>query len=105
MRSLLLGLCVLAACGYPKAGPVPGPVTPTAMASAQQRWPDATSTQLEAGHSLFAAKCNGCHDYPDIDSVPDSRWPSTMKKMGKKAKLNDDETEAVLRFIQASRRT
>lgn len=102
MRSKLLGLCLLAACGYPKAGPVPGPVNPAAMASVQQRFPDATPEQLATGRTLFAAKCNGCHDYPAVDAVSKEEWPSVVNRMGKKAKLNGDESEAVLRFILAS---
>lgn len=105
MRKLVISIAVagLTACGFPKSGPAPGPLAPDAAAAAQQRWPGTTAAQLEEGRTLFVAKCNGCHDYPDMHAIPESRWPDVVtKKMGPNAKLSPEQTTEVLHFILAS---
>lgn len=101
-RSLVL-LVAFTACGYPKAGTVPAPVTPAAEASAATRWPGTTPESLRNGRDLFAAKCNDCHGHPDITAIADDRWPGIVQRMGKKAKLAEPQTQDVLRFILAAR--
>ena len=98
----VVACAVLTACGFPKSGPAPGPLAPNAASAAEQRWPGTTAAQLEQGRTLFVAKCNGCHDYPDLHAVPESRWPEVLKKMGENAKLSQDQTTQVLHFILAA---
>jgi cytochrome c5 len=98
----VVAFTVLAACGFPKAGPAPGALEPRAASAAEQRWPGTTAAQLEQGRTLFIAKCNQCHDYPDLHAVPESRWPDVLKQMGEKAKLSSDEATQVLHFVLAA---
>jgi hypothetical protein len=93
----------LASCGYPKSGPAPGPLQPQATTTAEQRWPGTTTEQLEQGRTIFIAKCNACHDYPDLHAVAEDRWPDVLKKMSVKAKLSPEESTMVLHFILAAR--
>jgi cytochrome c5 len=105
MRKLVVTMVVvgLTACGFPKSGPAPGPLAPNTAEAAAQRWPGTTAAQLEEGRTLFVAKCNGCHDYPDMHAIPESRWPDVvMKKMGENAKLTTEQSTQVLHFILAA---
>jgi hypothetical protein len=99
---VLLGVVLFAAACYPKAG-APPTLTPAAVASATARWPGTSEASLSAGHDLFLAKCNACHDYPDLVAISEDRWPHTLEKMGNKAHLSPNEREEVLRYVLAAR--
>ena len=102
-RSLAILVALTAACGYPKSGAVPGPVSPTAEATAATRWPGTTPDSLRNGRELFMAKCNDCHGHPDITAIGEDHWPGILGRMGKKAKLTEAQTQDVLHFILAAR--
>jgi hypothetical protein len=99
---LFLGAAMGAGC-YPKAGPPPGALSASSVASASTRWPGATERSLSVGHDLFLEKCNACHDYPDLAAIPDERWPHILDKMARKADLDAGQRDAVLHFVLASR--
>jgi mono/diheme cytochrome c family protein len=104
----VLGVALLAAAFteagcYPKAGPPPGALSANSVTSASTRWPGVTAGSLAAGRDLFLAKCNGCHDYPDLAAISDERWPNILDKMAKKADLGAEQRDAVLHFVLASR--
>lgn len=99
----LVLLLAITACGYPKTGAAPGPVTTTAAETAATRWPGTTPASLNTGRETFLAKCNDCHGYPDIKLIADDRWPAILKRMGKKADLTPEQTETVLRFVLTTR--
>jgi len=97
-------LTLLAAgCIFPKAAPVPGPVTAADVDRGRYRWPDVDQRALANGRELFAGHCNACHDYPALTSVPESDWPSIVEKMGRKAKLSREQAQLVLRFVLVAR--
>src|SRR5579872_3234081 len=90
-------------CGFPKSGPAPGPLSPEAVSAATARWPETSEAQLQSGRDLFVAKCNQCHSYPDVTAIEDERWTEILSRMGKKAELDEGQTEAVRRFVRAAR--
>lgn len=92
-------LALAAGCGYPKSGPAPGPITPAEVTLAASKWPSATESSLAEGRDLFIARCNGCHAYADLKKISEGEWPEIMKRMGKNAKLDAKQTEAVLEFV------
>jgi cytochrome c5 len=102
----LLGGSVLAvalvAC-FPKAGPVPGPVTPEAAKAAANKYPGTTEAQLTQGRELFTQNCNKCHGYPDVNAKEEGEWPHILDEMAGKAKLDGGQKNAVLHFVLASR--
>jgi hypothetical protein len=104
---IVLGVALFAAAFtegcYPKAGPPPGALSANSVTSASTRWPGVTASSLSAGRDLFLAKCNGCHDYPDLPAISDERWPNILEKMGPKADLVAEQRDAVLHFVLASR--
>src|SRR5687767_7074596 len=77
--SLALAVLVSACGGYP-----PHAAVPPAPAAAPGV-PGATTESIAAGHDLFAANCNKCHEHPDVASEPAEEWPSIVDRMGKKA--------------------
>ncbi|MBX3228400.1 MAG: cytochrome c [Labilithrix sp.] len=89
---LILSLSGLAGC-YPKTTAAP---------------PTLTAAQLEVpalarGREVFAAKCNGCHGYPDLGAVGAAKWPAVMDDMGRKASLTPADTDAALQYVLAAR--
>lgn len=98
----LVACLFLAAC-FPKAGTVPGPLSSEALQSAQSRWPSTSTEELEQGRQLFLTHCDGCHSYPDRAAYSEAEWPGLARRMGKKARLAEAESELVLRFILANR--
>jgi hypothetical protein len=98
-------LATLTACGFPKTGPVPGAVSPAEVTAATAKWPNATEAQLTSGRDAFVARCNHCHGYPDVGSVPEGEWPAIIDRMGNKASLDASQKDAVLRFILVARST
>jgi len=97
--TLLLG----AGCIFPKAAPIPGPVTAADVDRGRYRWPDVDQRSLVQGRDLFASHCNACHDYPLVTSVPEGDWPSIVEKMARKAKLSREQAQLVLRFVLVAR--
>ena len=104
VRSLVL-FAALTSCGFPKTAAAPGPVSPAEVTAATARWSDATEAQLTTGHDAFVARCNHCHGYPDLASVPEDKWPSIVERMGQKASLDAKQKDSVLRFILIARNT
>lgn len=93
---------VFAGC-YPAKGPAPGPVSPATLQAATTRWPESTSESLETGRAAFLGNCNKCHGYPDVHKVGEGEWPSIVKRMGKKAGLDEGQKELLLHYILAER--
>lgn len=102
-RALMCLLLTTAACGYPRSGAVPGPLSSASAATAATRWPGATAESLEAGRTLFIERCNDCHGSPDLRAVAADRWPGIMADMGRKSHLTPEQTEQVLRFVLVAR--
>jgi mono/diheme cytochrome c family protein len=106
MRRPLLAFIFAASwvgCAFPPAGDLPPPVTAADADSAKARFPDSSESSLNAGHDLFASRCNGCHRYPDIAKIDDARWPEILSRMGKKANLDDAQAHSVFSFVLVAR--
>lgn len=92
------------ACGFPKTVDGPPPrITVQQVEHEAQAGSGVTQAYLDTGRDLFAAKCNGCHGYPDIATVADDKWPAIMTRMGKKSDLNADQSQQVLAFVRAAK--
>lgn len=57
--------------------------------------------RLEAGRSLTAAKCGGCHAYYLPEELSDRDWELSVAKMIRlgKAKLASDERDLIVRYL------
>ena len=99
-----VSLLTLAACGFPKTGVVLPPVEGPAAEAAATKWKGTTPEKLAEGRKLFSEKCNGCHNHPDVDAIPEAKWPGIVAEMREKAKLDEKQGESVLAFVLASRK-
>lgn len=102
-RLFLVAAATMTACGFPKTGAAPPPLSPAQIAAAGAKSPAVSEQSLSTGHDLFIAKCNGCHGYPDLGSIAKERWPDVMKRMAGKADLSSSQGDDVLHFILAAR--
>jgi cytochrome c5 len=67
---------------------------------AAQQWPGVDGAQLEHGRSLYVTRCSACHEAPPPSDVD---LTEMVTEMAERAKLNREEQELVIRFIEASR--
>ncbi len=100
--AVFVAVAAFAGC-YPKAGPPPGAPSANAVTWASTRWPGVTAESLAHGRDLFVGKCHECHESPDLTAIADDRWPHIVKRMGDKAHLSTEDSDAVLHFILTSR--
>jgi|SRR6218665_112861 len=54
---------------------------------------------LEEGKSLMEKQCANCHSLFAPKEFRADQWPSILKRMQKKARLNDDETALIQNYI------
>lgn len=100
----LLAAGSVAGCfGLPQSAPAPAAPTADWIERAKERWPDTSEAELQAGRRSFMESCNECHGHPDVTSLREDEWPPTIERMSGKAKLSDEQSQAVLRFVLTAR--
>ncbi|TCJ14070.1 hypothetical protein EPD60_08640 [Flaviaesturariibacter flavus] len=90
----------------PKATPTastPAPAAPPA-ASTPVATKTAATASIEAGHSVYTAKCGRCHGLKEVSNYTAERWVPILNSMAPKAKLTEEETAQVLAYVQANAR-
>lgn len=70
---------------------------------AQNRWPEETAESLYDGYKVFITRCIRCHGLKNVGRYSEAEWGPILKKMVKRAKLNDDEIRNVERYILTER--
>ncbi len=85
--------------------PLIKPPAETDLQVAQKHWKDATASQLNEGYSLFIHRCGNCHYLYRPSRFSEEKWKQEIPEMGKKAKLDPPQTEAIMRYILTSRET
>ncbi|MFA6599128.1 MAG: hypothetical protein WCS69_15500 [Ignavibacteriaceae bacterium] len=48
---------------------------------------------------LYKNKCGGCHALYPKDKLTPQQWESTLVRMGKKAHLNDKQSELIHKYL------
>jgi hypothetical protein len=48
---------------------------------------------------LFESKCAKCHDLPSASSFSEEEWKAIMLRMQPKAKLSDEQREAIYAYL------
>jgi len=69
---------------------------------AESRWPGTTVGDLRGGMHLFESKCASCHALPDPGIKNPDQWANVIGEMAPRARLSQDETESVLRYLSAA---
>jgi mono/diheme cytochrome c family protein len=58
---------------------------------------------LTAGRKLYTAKCASCHKLYEPARYNDEKWEYWMKKMKRKARLNDEQYKRLSEYLQSVR--
>jgi len=69
--------------------------------SPETQAPPASEAASPEGARLFASRCGGCHDLPDVRSRSDAEWASEVRRMvqQKGAKITIEEEALILRLL------
>lgn len=96
---LALALTVAVAVATGACRPSAPPVTAARAAWAERQWPSATVHDLEAGRSLYLAKCSGCHRPPAPADHAPADWPGEIAEMRERAHLAPHEVALIERYV------
>lgn len=95
---ILVGAFALAQCStLPKAP------TEVEFAVAQKKWTDVKMEDLTGGHTIYTTRCNTCHSLKKIGDYDETTWGKLIDAMAPKAKLNDEETLKLRKYIYSAR--
>ncbi|MES2560488.1 MAG: hypothetical protein V4590_12145 [Bacteroidota bacterium] len=112
---------IIAACGtskknttadVPPATPPPVVVAKAAsgiyapgaeeLAAIQKQYPEVTMEKLNEGHVLYAqGACVNCHGAKTIYWFNETQWKNIVDDMAIKAKITDDQKDAVYKYVLA----
>lgn len=66
--------------------------------------PTSRSASVEVGHQLYLAKCQMCHELVEPTEYTRAQWPQKFPVFAKRAKLNSDEYQQILSYLEESAR-
>jgi mono/diheme cytochrome c family protein len=59
----------------------------------------ASLAELQQGHELYLNNCGKCHKLPKVGSLSNPQWKKTLEVMAPKAKLTNDQSYLVYRYL------
>lgn len=77
-------------------------LTPDEMAAMKTEYGDLSSEQLAKGRTIYESSCKKCHKLHAPASRNAEQWMTIMRKMGPKAKLDQDHYKFVSAYLVAS---
>jgi hypothetical protein len=98
---LLIGI----ACKAKKVVASSGNTTEAQLTAVKARFPDVTKEELEKGHSVYTGACTRCHGTKDVTAYTEPRLLEIVEDMSKKAKITNEEKQALIRFAVGVRAT
>lgn len=101
MKKYIYSLCLVGvivySCKTQQSAPAAKPTeAPTATASVTKE------EMLKKGEDLFNLKCGRCHGLPSPADYTVADWKPIIAAMAPKAKLNAEETNWVLAYVNAN---
>lgn len=106
MKKYIYGLCLLGVIVYScKTQQTSTPVSTTSTVPATPSTATANLSKeemLKKGEDLFNLKCGRCHGLPSPSEYTIADWQPIMAVMAPKAKLNAEETNWVLAYVNAN---
>jgi hypothetical protein len=99
VRSVVLLLAGMVACTTAGGPPV---LTPADAARLTARGQPTTVEELQQGRGLFVGRCAACHLLPRPEGYRAEQWPTFVREMTARAKLNTSEADRVLRYLIAA---
>ena len=64
--------------------------------------PTTLTTSAVEGHRLYLAKCQMCHELVEPTEFTRAQWPQKFAVFAKRAKLNPDEYQEILSYLEES---
>jgi len=98
-RFVILAILFAFYCCSPKLAP---PVAADADCG-KTIWNECTLEKLTEAHQLYIKKCGSCHSVKIPRSLSEEKWRTTLPKMAKKAKLNEEQQALLLNYILTMR--
>ena len=81
----------------------PGTTMPTVSTNPSETTAVLTKEEiLQKGELTYNMRCGKCHDLPTPSEFTIADWQPIIKRMAPKAKLNADETNWVLAYVNAN---
>ena len=105
MKKYIYSLCLLGVIVYSCKTQTTAPATTTPSVSTTPSTATAVLTKeeiLKKGEDLFTLKCGRCHGLPSPSEFTVADWQPIMARMAPKAKLNAEETNWVLAYVNAN---
>lgn len=93
---LLSSVVFLAACSSKLMKPAQADADKLASS-----FPGITLVELAEGRTIMTANCGKCHDMPDPSKGDEAYWNKIVPPMGQKAKLDEAQTDKVLKYALA----
>ena len=107
--AIALAIVLISACS-PKGGKTTAATTPAVdpmeaqLIAAKTKYPDATTDQLKKGTIIYYGEpCTRCHSAKTITNFSADELPGIIDHMAKKAKISDEEKDAVLKYVMGVR--
>ena len=75
---------------------VPGDAQLNAIKS---KYPGVTMDKLKEGYGIFTGPCTKCHKPKNLYKRSEEELPGIIDRMAKKAKINDEQKDAVLKYV------
>lgn len=66
---------------------------------ANKKWTGTTIQDLKSGQEVFNKNCDRCHKLKNPKKFNEEDWQKILPRMGKKAKLEKNQEELVLKFV------
>lgn len=89
-------LLVLFACSKSITSSVP---VQSDLERAKVKWPEITLAELQQGQELYIANCGKCHSLKSPQSRNEAGWRKIVPPMAKKAKINAQQEELILKYV------
>jgi len=105
MKKYIYSLCLLGVIVYSckTQTATPTATTPTVSTAISTATANLTKEEmLKKGEDLFNLKCGRCHGLPSPSEYTIAGWQPIMAAMAPKAKLNAEETNWVLAYVNAN---
>jgi hypothetical protein len=76
------------------------------LTAIQTQYSDVTLDKLKTGHMLYTVgPCVNCHGAKNIYKRETSRWKNIITEMAEMAKLNEEQTDAVYKYVLSIKAT
>lgn len=69
------------------------------LTQGHELWPDLRLEDLSKGRALYRENCAGCHALHLPAEFHAEKWRNTMERMQRKAKINDDTRDGILKYV------